>query len=437
MGRFSTARTSVFLLVALLVGAVAVVALSFGYGFELEEEPLAPAVPVERPATAAEAERAFSTAAAALRRGDRRAWREALPAATPEARRALRELYSRLHALPWSSLRADVRPVPGVPGRFDVYLVGSIGDAGPADRLVADRVLDLRWVPRNGGDDGGTGDRAGAPSGAGAVVVVGDATPKAIRRQYLMAFHRPVAVAGDGVLVVADQSWRPRAERLAEAGAPARARLGTLDLAPDRTVLVFLYASREQLDRSRGEPFPEDRVKYFSAPPFRLAQEESWWPRDIGVLAPGLADAGDWTPLMLSHELTHAFTMRWFDDTRRRPTLLVEGLAVAVEGGRSYEPLRRELARGNGTLPLEDAFGTGDLWLGTSYDRVRLAYLMGGSIVLYVLDGWDVATLRGFVRGVADSDLSRVGIEVVMQSALGVGWAEFVAGWTAYVQTLP
>ncbi len=140
---------------------------------------------------------------------------------------------------------------------------------------------------------------------------------------------------------------------------------------------------------------------------------------------------------MLAHELTHAYTMRWFDGTEHRPPLLVEGLAVAVEGGRSYEALRRELAAGNEGLPLATALSTGSLWMGSDIERVRLGYAMGGSIVLYVLDDWGLRTLRDFLRGVADTDLSREGIDAAMRDSLGVGWDRFVAGWTDFVQTLP
>jgi hypothetical protein len=408
--RLLIAAAAALLLVVLTLGALA---------SSLEETVVESRTPqaTDRPATLEEAEAALSSAARALKDGDRDAWRRALPSVGDDARRATRELFQRLSPLPWSAFSVDVQPIEGRPGRFDVHFMGSIRSAGPPDRIVANRVLDL-WR-----DESRT-------------TVIGDPTPATVRRQHLMAFNRPVIVRGKRCLVLADRSWRPRAVQLADASMAAYHRLAVLGLYPSRTTLVIVYGSRDQLERSRGAPFPDDRVKYFSMPATRRA-DDPWWPRDVGVLAPALADDGDWTPLMLSHELTHAYTMRWFADTVHRPPLLLEGLAVAVEGGRSYEPLRQELAGGNEVLPLATAFATGDLWLGTSLERVRLGYLMGGSLVLYVLDNWNLKKLRAFVRAVADSDLSKRGVDAALRSSLGVGWDEFVGGWSGFVQTLP
>lgn len=201
-------------------------------------------------------------------------------------------------------------------------------------------------------------------------------------------------------------------------------------------MLVFLYSSRAQIVKALGGWSPDARIKYFSAPSPRLSHED-WAPRDVGVLGPSLAGNDAWIPSMLAHEFTHAFTWPWFDDTAHRPTLLMEGLATAVEGGRSYGPLRTELATGNHDLPLDTAFSIGSFWSGNKEERARLGYLEGGAIVLYVLQRWDTATLRRFVRAVADSDLTREALDEVMRDTLGVSWQAFVAGLREFVWTLP
>ena len=110
---------------------------------------------------------------------------------------------------------------------------------------------------------------------------------------------------------------------------------------------------------------------------------------------------------MLAHELTHAFTLPWFDKTAHAPPMLEEGLAVAVEGGRGYAALRRELAGGNKSMPLLDEFAVGDLFMSGGPARVRLAYLESGAVVGYIVQHWGPASPCGAsLLQVADSSLS-------------------------------
>jgi hypothetical protein len=392
-----------------LAGFVAFLPLAF-------QEPAATSPPVVRAATRAEAEAALAGAAAALRAGDRAAFRAALPATGKPARRALGELFRHLSPLPWTSFEFVVRPIPGVPGRFDVFGSGRLARTGPDDRVGGERVLDLEVLD-------------------GRVVAFADQTPKAVDREFLMAFHDPVTVERNGLLVIADRRSKARAERLADAAVTALPRLSLVGVKPDEEVLASVYSSLGDLKASLGGGPDEDRIRFFSNAGPRISTRP-WRIRDVGVLGPSLDGTGDWMPLMLSHELTHAYTGQWFAHTEHAPTFLMEGLATAVEGGRDWSPLIEEVATGNQLWPLVDAIGTGNLWMGSSTDDVRLAYLEAASMVHYVLDRWGLAKLRPLLQALADSDLSADGLDSAVHDALGVSWDDFYQGWLEYVPSL-
>ena len=251
-----------------------------------------------------------------------------------------------------------------------------------------------------------------------------------------MAFRRPVAVRRPGGIVIADRSWRPLAVKLADDLAVARDRIAATGIEPGAPLLVCLFSSRQQLRAALAGGPSETRIRFFSAGVARVSAED-WETRDVGVLAPALAGHDDWRPMMLAHELTHAYTMSWFADTEHAPTLLVEGLATMVEGGRTFAPLRKDLAAPRSELPLLTAIATGSLWSGNPTDRVHLAYLEGASLVGFVVHEWGLVRLRRWVRAVADSDLSSDGLDAATSDALGVGWRELEEGWRDYVYTLP
>ncbi len=415
----SAAHAALVAAVTLLasLGVLVVLAVSLPLAFEAEDESAAASAPVTRPATQAEAEAAVGRAVDALQAGDEDAWEAALGASGEDARDARSDLFDTLSGLQWTSLDASVDPIPSQPGRYDIRFMGELAGAGPDDRLVAERILLLEVL----------GER---------VIATDDLTPKPVREQYVMAYRDPQVVADESCVVLTEPKYEDLAEDLIAAAGDARDDLAKLGVDPDRPVLLYLYASRGQLRDTLGGGPSDERFEFFSAAVER-ASGELWWPRDINILAPSLDDDEDWLPRLMAHELTHAFTVHWFADTQNDPMFLAEGLAVAVEGGRSYGPLREELDTGNARLPLASAIALGSLWSGNSEEKVQLAYLEAGSVVLYVLDEWGLGALKRWVTAVADSDLTPDGLETATRRALGVPWDEFVAGWTEFVGTLP
>ena len=398
--------------------AVAVVALvAFGALLPLVTENKAETHPPAPKVTTADVDAALARATQALTARDRIAWEGALPAVSGDARRAVCALYQHLVRLPWTSVRLVAEPVRGRPGRFYVGAVGEVGGADPADRIMARRVFDVALR-------------------SGRLVLLDDVTPPDVRGQEVMAFARPVVLRRNGLVVIADKSEEAGAEALARAGGPARKRLSLLGIASGEPVIVYYYSSRDQLVRSLGEDPEEPRIRFFSHPPQHLGDAPSWT-RDIGVLAPALAGKEAWMPQMLAHELTHAYTARWFEGTKHAPSLLAEGLATAVEGGRTFQPLRDDLAADRSAFPLEKALRAKSLWKGNRIAKVRLAYLEGASLVLYVRDRWGLRDLRSFVTAVSDSDLTAEGLDQASRRSVGVDWDELRSGWTTFVQTLP
>ncbi len=398
--------------------AVAVVALvAFGALLPALTQDEAAPRPAPRTVAVQDVQAALDEATQALLARDRAAWDVALPAAGGDARRGVDALYRRLVRAPWTDVRLIAEPVRGHPGRFYVGAVGLVAGAEPSDRIMARRVFDV-------------GLRGGR------TVLLDDVTPAGLRAQGIMAFERPVVVRRNGLIVVADKTEQAAAEAVAEAGGPARDLLDLLGIKRGKPVVVYYYSSRRQLLRSLGEDPGESRIRFFSHAPIRLRDEPSWT-RDIGVLGPALAGRESWAPRMLAHELTHAYTSRWFEHTRHAPTLLAEGLATAVEGGRSFQPLRDDLASGDPAFPLERALRAKNLWKGNAIDKVHIAYLEGASLVLYVLDRWGLSGLRDFVTAVSDSDLSAEGLDGAARSSLAASWEDVRSGWASFVRTLP
>ena len=359
----------------------------------------------------------FAQAANALRDRDRAGFLQWLPgdatASSAAARRGLAQVYDTLSGLPWRTFTFAVTPLDPAAGVYRVVGSGQLGDAGPADRLAVVRYLAL----------------ADAADGA---VVAGDRTPEGLRRRYLMALHEPDVLQRPGLIVLADGWARGRARTVLAAADRARPRLVTLGVDTSPTVVVTVYGSAEDVRDALAIKAATPRLVYFSYPPLRVAKK-SWDIWDVGVMGPWLHDPGISTDAVLTHELAHAYTIRWFGGSERPRSLLAEGIAEAAEGAFVTPALRDEVASGDQLWPLPESFGSSDVWDGASGEAVSLGYDVGGSLIDYVVWRWGAGRLRPFVQAVAVAEPTEAGMDVALGKALGVDWRRFYAGWRRYV----
>ncbi len=358
--RFSTFPRAV--LVAAAVAALCLAAAACGLRLgSSDEDPRA-----DQARTLELARDGFARAADALRAGDREGFIQGFAAggdgpAAEQARDGLAQVFDTLAPLPWRTFSFAVTPVdPGA----DVYRVrgiGQLGAAGPEDRIAVVRYLRLR----------------GAPDG---VVVLADETPEDLRRRYLMALHDPIVLQRPGLLVLADRRSRSRAAIVLAAAEKARPRLAALGVSTRPTVVITVFGSAEDVRAALATKAETARLAFFSYPALRV-DEDSWPTYDVGVMGPWLRDAGVSMEDVLTHELAHAYTIRWFSGDDEPPSLLVEGIAQAAEGSASGSALRQEVATGDQLWPLPESFGVGDVWDGGDGAAVSLGYDIGGSLV--------------------------------------------------------
>lgn len=384
---------------------------------------------------------AFDEAVAAVADGSLKGWRAALPvdSLTPDVCLDLDTVFAHLEAVRPRPARVIVEPIPGRELSYSVRFVGGLGRAGPPDRILAERVL--RVTPALG-LAAAAGDESVAAESSGAVPAIrlsADETPPAVSMLGIMAFRRPRILSVGGVTVVYEKPWRQRAAALAEGARAARGRVaGLYGVGAARPVAVFVYGSRDQVMEALGvAPGVIDaRIKYFSHPAVRRAHD-LWSPTDIGVIAPALNGSEGWAPVMLQHEVAHAYTLGWFFDRAHAPDFLQEGLAVAAEERHDWSALKQALAHGGLSLPVRDAIALGDIWSGRSTEDVRVLYSAAGAMVDFVLERSGGAALRRWVRGIADGDLSHAEIAAQTERHLGLDWAVFEAGWRDHVERLP
>jgi hypothetical protein len=359
----------------------------------------------------------FARAARALLAGDRGGFLRSLPgdgsARSASAREALGDVYDTLSPLPWRSFSFSVSPAGKVAGLYRIEGSGQLGSAGPPDRLAVLRYLELG-------------------SAAGGTAVLADETPETLRRRYLMALHDPLALRRPGLLVLADRRARARARRVMAAAERARPRLALLGVDTRPEVLVTVYGSAEDVRDALGISAATGRLVFFSHASLRVA-DEAWPIYDVAVMGPWLRDLGMSMDDVLTHELAHAYTVRWFHGVKHPPSLLVEGIAEAAEGLPQAPSLREEVKTGDQLWPLPESFGAADVWDGADPEGVTLGYEVGGSLVDYVVSRWGAGRLRRFAEAVAGAEATQTGMDAAMGGVLGVSWRQFYAGWRRYV----
>jgi hypothetical protein len=397
------------MVIAVIVAAAALCSAASGCG---SADPAA-----DGPRTLDLARAQVARAAAALREGDRDRFLQSFPGdgspASVKAVSGLAVVFSTLSRLPWRAVRFVVTPDAAVDGVYRVEGSGQLGAAGPPDRLAVIRYLRLETVD----------DRA---------VVTADVTPENLRRRYLMALHGPIVLQRPGLIVLADSWARDRAGDVMAAAVRARPRLAALGIGTRPTALITVFGSAADVQDALGMKAATARLVFFSYPSLRVADTD-WPTNDVGVMGPWLHGGESALDDVLTHELAHAYTVRWFAGDKRPPSLLVEGIAQAAEGLPELSLLRREVATGDQLWPLPESFASADLWKGAESEGVLLGYEIGGSLVDYVVSRWGAGRLRPFVQAVAAAQPTEAGMNEALGGALGVTWRQFFAGWRGRV----
>jgi len=382
-------------LAALLALLVATIALGAGCGSRDS-------------AQQADVRAALAAASAALVSHDAVAWCFALPTEGDSAEHASWLTFSGLSRFPWAKVAAKAAPVGDVDGRYRVRFYGRLQGSDRAP-LVCERILDFAWRQ-------------------GRLKLVADRTDEWSRGMYYLAFSDPVVTVRPHLVVVGERWQKRLVSRIAACDRQARRvatrlRLDANAAQLETKTLVYVCASREQVWQA-SDSRPDKRMvagvvdqqiyAINSHPGFWR-----WYTRDT-----------------VRHELAHVYADD-FGDGKHFVGLLVEGLAVAVEGNYDFSALRAEVASGNRVLPLKKALRHGSVWKGLSDHQIDLAYLEGGALVLYLEKRWGMKRAWAFADAVAASDMTPTGIEEATSQSLGVTWSELYAGWKRFVRTLP
>ena len=404
-----------FVVAALAAALVAGVALVVALPAAMAPAPV-DLPPVFRAAAAGEAQAAFDRATAAIRSRDRAAYRAALPASGRVAR-ALRQ-----RALPDARV-AFLGHARGAP-RAHPRRARALRRAGHrlAGRRRTDRPPRRRPAPRpararrpRGGDRRRDAAGVRTPVRDGLLAAGG----RARRRR---ASSSPTGAGGRG-----RARWPRKARRRASASRPSGSRRS---LVPSSicTAPCGSCAQRSAAVPPRTVSASSRVPPAATASPPRAGVTWACLPRRSPARTRGCRS-------LLAHELTHAYTMRWFNDTEHAPTLLRRG--AGDDGRRRPQlpaPARRAGRRQRRRLPLTPPSPWAACGAAASTDgcasRLPRGRLAGA--VRAATTGASRASSASSSRSPTPTS-ARTGLTRPRARTLGVGWDELEAGWERFV----
>ena len=185
----------------------------------------------------------------------------------------------------------------------------------------------------------------------------------------------------------------------------------------DFSVYLVVYPNRE--DFASWHSYVEEWVGGQAFPPLGVTVE---------IIAPG--DPTDWVQDVIPHEIAHLFFYQAVHGaTADWPRWLDEGVAQYYEPGDHARDLAlvSAAAKEGNLIPLEILSGS----FGSDTGKVYLAYAESLSAVLYMRETWDEASFAAFVAALREG----AHLRDAMQTAFGVTWEEFVAGWLTWLGT--
>jgi hypothetical protein len=395
MGHSSTS----FGLRAVLVAALAVLLVAGATGCGLQ--PSDGGSPGPRQAAV---ERALAAAADAVLVQSPWAWDAALPARSRQARRAWREVYHGLVRYPFRTLSFSAKLIPGTSDKYMVDARGSFD--GVTSYKVAERELHLAWTE-------------------GRARLVDDCTPRKYRRLYFLAFLHPGVVQSGHLTVIGDRSLRALIDEVVDRDGLLRKVAVSLGADPRRVLrrrtLVAVCAAARQAEAASSTHDDQDAAAFATSSGVYVIAD-SIWNGQVGNV--------------MRHEYAHV-VRPGFSSRRYQPSILVEGIAVEVEGPQDFTSLKRDVGLGNRLLRLRHALTLDDLFVHLSGGQTDLAYLEGAALVRFIRQVWGEDKLREYGRALASDDpITVAGVTSATQRVFGEDWTRFFGEWRRFVSTL-